>query len=651
MCIEVVLAVDADRLMGNGKICDITLPPLLGMHAPAAALALRPTMRVGMFIFTSTHYSGGRVHLYQYAVSLASLGVEVFYVSNIAPAWRADYPEHGIKFVTWGIAQPPEDLDVVMTDGKGVAGARAQEYAQRHPSARLFVMNFETPNWVAEFAPDIADKVANGHKGIMLAAHGLVANSAESARYLVKWLGVDRPVSVLRPAVNTHAVAKSEKIPRLPTLPRPYVVWSARGQKYKGQAAAVKAVWSFKHPLDIVVFGSPMEAPVRHTLHEMHAMLGATDTVKFAVMRDAQLTLAPSLFEGFGMVPGESLSVGTPVVAYDLPVLRQEYGDVPGLYLVEHGNAGAFVAKVHELLSAPKPALDPKPIRERFGMDAMRRSVEDIPLHAVTRPRITAQMIAYWGFLPESIEAVYPYVDEILVAFGRDLHAQAIDDGSIERLRAFPDPDGKIKIEARGAWADKRNMRQWCLDHATGNHTIVLDGDEVWAGFGAWAKALIPYGAPRWVTLWHDAEHHVVDQPERAGARWGKEIAPYGSICGHYRWSYLRRSYRWGAHCRLETAAGLATRVAGSDAAERVPECVIYHLGHVLPPAVMRAKHAFYRARDGDDKERQAREKAWHGWTGGLGNCGDGIVKPVTWELPDVVKRAVESAKRIEVRA
>ena len=40
------------------------------------------------------------------------------------------------------------------------------------------------------------------------------------------------------------------------------------------------------------------------------------------------LVVAPSIMEGFGMVPLESLAVGTPCVAYELPVLRQNYGDL-----------------------------------------------------------------------------------------------------------------------------------------------------------------------------------------------------------------------------------------------------------------------------------------------------------------------------------
>jgi hypothetical protein len=282
-------------------------------------------------------------------------------------------------------------------------------------------------------------------------------------------------------------------------------------------------------------------------------------------------------------------------------------------------------------------------------MAAMGRRVEAMPHHAIKTRRVTAQMIAYWGFIPEALESVYPHVDEIVIAYGPDKNAAKIDDGSLARLKAFPDPDGKIRLEVRDRWADKQDMRQWCHDHSSGNYNLILDGDEIWVGLDKWIKADVKQGCPRWVTLWHDDAHYVVALPSWNGARWGNEIKPYGCICNHYRWSWLRPSYQWTWHCRLEACGKKPIKNSGSGPAQQLPECVIYHLGHVLPAAVMRTKHRFYRARDGNDKGRQRREKAWHGWKGKLGDCGDGIVKKVHWPLPEIVKRAVASAKKIRV--
>jgi glycosyltransferase involved in cell wall biosynthesis len=52
-----------------------------------------------------------------------------------------------------------------------------------------------------------------------------------------------------------------------------------------------------------------------------------TEEEKFALLKSAKLTIFPSVFEGFGLPPVESLYCGTPCVAFDLPVLREVNGD------------------------------------------------------------------------------------------------------------------------------------------------------------------------------------------------------------------------------------------------------------------------------------------------------------------------------------
>lgn len=67
---------------------------------------------------------------------------------------------------------------------------------------------------------------------------------------------------------------------------------------------------------------------------------------------------------------------------------------------------------------------------------------------------------------------------------------------------------------------------------------------------------------------------------------------------------------------------------------------IIWHLGHVLPKPLMDAKHKFYIRRDGADAGRIKRREAWCNWDGKCGPCGDGVVEPVTFEVPDIVARA-----------
>lgn len=74
------------------------------------------------------------------------------------------------------------------------------------------------------------------------------------------------------------------------------------------------------------------------------------DAIKFDLMSRAQLFVFPSVEEGWGIAVAEALAVGTPVVAYDLPVYEQVFGSQ--LHTVPLGNRQAIVQTVGELLES-----------------------------------------------------------------------------------------------------------------------------------------------------------------------------------------------------------------------------------------------------------------------------------------------------------
>jgi hypothetical protein len=349
------------------------------------------------------------------------------------------------------------------------------------------------------------------------------------------------------------------------------------------------------------------------------------------------------------MVPGEALASGTPCIVYDLPVLREAYGERDGLIYVKWGDEKAFTREVHKLArsnSKLKVRWSKKDQEERT-LIGMRRRIEKMPHHSVRRKTISAHMICLWGFIPESLESIYPHVAEIKVAFGPTPHTRHFkDDGSLGLLMSFPDPDKKITIKQRDVWRDKQEMRSWCTEGMLGNYHVLLDGDEIWVGLDKWVAADYPFSSPRWVNLWHPpvdgAYHWIYDNASNAGRRWGKRMSDYGSACPHYRCSHWRPTYRWLRHCVLGDRDGTVMFVSDKEAAENVPEAAIYHLGHALPRRIMSAKHDFYRDRDGDNKGRRARKEAWHNWQGETGEIEDGIIERVGWELPEIVRRGME---------
>ncbi len=95
-----------------------------------------------------------------------------------------------------------------------------------------------------------------------------------------------------------------------------------------------------------------------------------------ATVRGAALAVMPSLYEGFGLPALEALELGVPLVASDLPVLREIAGDA-ALY-APPDDAGAWAAQLERVLGDPDLASDMvERGRLRAGRFSWPRAVEE----------------------------------------------------------------------------------------------------------------------------------------------------------------------------------------------------------------------------------------------------------------------------------
>jgi hypothetical protein len=419
------------------------------------------------------------------------------------------------------------------------------------------------------------------------------------------------------------------------------MLYSARGVEYKQGELAWESVLALPTTMDLVVFGRiPGNTAHETAEHKLIPMDRCSDVEKFSWIKGAVAVLAPSLFEGYGMVPGEALACRTPVVVYDLPVLRWAYQELP--VYVPWNKPEEFKKTVAQLvLAPPKISVEAqKSLLERRGLEAMRGQVDNLSYHTIKRKKVSAHCIVYWGFCPESVESIYPYVDELFIAYGPTQESKFTPpDGSLELVKALPDPDHKIKFMEKPLWKDKAEKRSWATRYMTGNYHLLLDGDEIWEGLGEWIFLGFPFSCPRWISYWHSLKHWIFDSPETP-RRWGRRLEPYGSVCPHYRWSWWRASYFWYKHCTLADSKKHFLHVPDEEMAKKTPGCIIHHLGHCLPRETMKAKHDFYLLRDGDCPIRRIRKEVWHSWKGRVGDIRDGIVEESHWDVPEIVQRA-----------
>jgi glycosyltransferase involved in cell wall biosynthesis len=96
-----------------------------------------------------------------------------------------------------------------------------------------------------------------------------------------------------------------------------------------------------------------------------------TDDVLPSVVAGAAALVLPSRDEGFGIPVIEALAAGTPVVASDLPVLREVGGDV--VTYAAAGDPAAFAAALQQVLAAPG---DPAPRRTHASAYTWARCAE-----------------------------------------------------------------------------------------------------------------------------------------------------------------------------------------------------------------------------------------------------------------------------------
>lgn len=103
-------------------------------------------------------------------------------------------------------------------------------------------------------------------------------------------------------------------------------------------------------------------------------------------------------------------------------------------------------------------------------------------------PKFSFVMIVLNGmpFIEYSLKSVYDFAHEIIIVEGaveKCMFAANPDgsskDGTVEFIKSFPDPAGKIKL-LQGRWPEKREMQNEALKYVTGNYVWLIDSDEVY---------------------------------------------------------------------------------------------------------------------------------------------------------------------------
>ena len=210
------------------------------------------------------------------------------------------------------------------------------------------------PQWAATMPGfrDSADKLARKDEELQLADRIYVASSFTRST-LVDYPGELAPIEVIPYGYP------------LPGEPRDYSRLGKRKLKMlfvgglsqrKGIADVFAVAESMSSDAELTVLGNgPIEScqPLSSALKRHRWIPSTPHTRVLELMREHDVLLFPSLFEGFGLVITEAMSQGTPVITTDRTAGADLIEHGTNGWLVEAGNTEALKTQVEQILNDP----------------------------------------------------------------------------------------------------------------------------------------------------------------------------------------------------------------------------------------------------------------------------------------------------------
>ncbi|MEQ1407357.1 glycosyltransferase [Neorhizobium sp. Rsf11] len=332
-------------------------------------------MKVAVFTTCpKSAFSGGRYHAMMIAHVLARRGHQVYFITNNRPIFADDLaPISDGNPVN--IVLTDNDFDI-LPDSRFDAVFIAPQMSflprfyrnairfARHAKAALFLINYESPNWFNACSPTKRPEerwkewrhVAQEGACIICSAN----ESEKFAREYYRDLPPESDFAIWQPAINSVACATVPAQVRQKFV----MLFSRPSDKHKGGGDIKDLIGPELRGYKVgIVIGDPQQSDV--FLHELrqHAeqfdvqiepFFGISDRQKFLLLKRAAAVVFPSYFEGYGYPPIEALAADTPCVAYDLPVVRENCGE-----LIRYAPVGDVTALRDKLAKA----LEAGPVR------------------------------------------------------------------------------------------------------------------------------------------------------------------------------------------------------------------------------------------------------------------------------------------------
>ena len=490
----------------------------------------RKMYHFALFMNNIGHYSGGRYYLVQIAYMLAEMGHKVTIISDNKSFFLNDFRffdvGNRVEWITeqkctktkWFLNNPNNEFDFIIQSPLAPGGFL---YAEKW-NIPTFACLFESPNYVSQWR-DGSDSTeeywARYKNGIIRQANSLVCLSKEALHWSKEWLKGEYKgkFDIVSPCINT-VIADRVLAPAI-----------------ENEIVFVGRHVDFKNPLDIISSIAKLPSDIRpivnyvgsHSSKLREKMINAanvskvdirfyaniTDEEKFHIIKRSKLMVFLSVFEGFGIPPSEALYCEKPVIAYDIPVLRKEYGDA--IDYIDIGDFSAVSAKVEYYLRDDAERIE-KGLKGREAFFAKENPIPTLPIYMKKALRsaiykkdmsITAGMIVLNGAdtIKIALASIYDYVDKIIIVEGAvedyaknnpdmvnkpcgidgsDNLFNSVDD-TIKiwnDFKRYHDPFDKLEIiphPSKRYWKNKNEMQNAIAEQVDTDLYLKVDADEI----------------------------------------------------------------------------------------------------------------------------------------------------------------------------
>jgi glycosyltransferase involved in cell wall biosynthesis len=194
---------------------------------------------------------------------------------------------------------------------------------------------------------------------------------SDSSREEMQALGLGKAgITVVHPGVDREDFSRV----LVPKSIYPTVLYLGRLKAYKSVNVLIQAfriVLSERPEARLIIAGDGEER--EHLKRLAHELRLSPDQVKFVghirhkekvkLLQEAWMLVNPSFMEGWGIVAIEASAAGTPVIASDVPGLRDSVKHEGTGYLVEYGDVKGFAERIHLIIRD-------KELREGLAMNA-----------------------------------------------------------------------------------------------------------------------------------------------------------------------------------------------------------------------------------------------------------------------------------------